>query len=191
MNRHIRESAERVRKEDRLGSARIALVVGGGWSGILASPEAFGYDRVLYFDVVAEFKRKTIASSIDCVPLAEGETLTTLINGTATDEVKKALADQPGVNVRSGLAQVPQIGAIAAKKLVQSDAFRTLITERIIDPLRIIHNGTIGHVQIDVFASTGGGTGGPGASITSHGSAKVLLELLGVTVELQIGRAHV
>ena len=97
--------------------------------------------------------------------LAAGKTLASLFEGLPDNahgkQVREFLKSLPGVDLNTGLAQLPLAGIRAAEMLVATPGFQALLQD-VYSKVKIIHNGTVEAVELDVWSSGCGGTGGPG-----------------------------
>ena len=152
-----------------MGFARIAIVVGGTFSEMLGFSKALAADAILWVDVLSELVKlqDKVPNGVFRLPLGAGHTLASLFeqapNTPHFRKLRDYLQKHAGVDINGGLAQRIFAGLRAAQLLVDSPDFAAML-EKMYSQVLTAHNGTIERVNISLYASTCGGTGGPAGS---------------------------
>lgn len=147
-----------------LGIARIVVLVGGTCAEMARYVKALAADVVLWIDVHNELEKVKAAPGVIRLVLAPGQTLATLFDGLPDNEhtsrICEYLKSRPGVDLNIGLAQAAFAGLRAAELLVATPEFRAVL-QQLYSQILIMHNGTVEKVELELFSSGCGGTGGP------------------------------
>ena len=158
--------------EDRVS---VGLVIGGSFQNLVRFTQAAGCDLVFYVDVPAEIDVVRPGRDVVRITLASGQTIGTLTADKCPEGLKKFLASRPGVSLAVGLGQMRAIGKLVVAALLADPTFERFITTQIFEPLFIKTNSRLEQVDVVVFASTAGGTGGPVAPALAKAIATVFL----------------
>lgn len=146
------------------GVARIAVIVGGTCAEMVRFVRSLGADVVLWVDVLTELEKLTASPEVIRIVLAPGKTLASLFQnlpeGEYSQRVRKLLKSLPGVDLNTGLAQLPLAGIHAAEQLVRTREFQAVLG-KVYSKVKVLHNGTIEKVDLSLFSSLCGGSGGP------------------------------
>lgn len=172
-------SVARSRKPRRAGAhegrVSVGLVIGGSFQNLVRFTQAAGCDLVFYVDVPSEIDLVRPGRDVVRITLASGHTIGTLTADQCPEGLKKFLASRPGVSLAVGLGQMRAIGKLVVAALLADPAFERFITTQIFEPLFIKTNSRLEQVDVTVFASTAGGTGGPVAPALAKAIATVFL----------------
>ncbi len=177
------------------GIARLMLIVGGTFAQIARYPRISNADLVLYLDVHKELRSISLAPSTLHLALARGETLGTLMKGHYSDDseqgkyILKFLQERPAADLDTGLAQFRPAGNVASKKLIDAEAFRRFLQELVFEPLILLHNGSITKVELSVWASAAGGTGGPAGGPVAAAIADLFRDFYDASIDIRYHRA--
>lgn len=143
------------------GRVTIALLCGGGCRGAAVNLDIVGADLGVYFDVPQEIASLSLDRRVIPVPLAEGETVGSLVAKFASDsdfqEVCPILSARSG-DLAQGLGQTPVLGVMAYEDLKLKGQLAQLWQE-VLDKVRELTNGAPERVIILVLGSNSGGTG--------------------------------
>lgn len=146
------------------GIARIVFLIGGTCAEMARYIRSLSADVVVWVDVLSELEKVKAAPGVIRLVLANGQTLDTLFAALPDDaylqRIRKHLKSRPGVDLNTGLAQTRFAGRRAAELMVATPEFRAVL-QSIYEQVLVLHNGTIEKVEIELFSSGCGGTGGP------------------------------
>lgn len=170
------------------GRVGVGLVIGGSFQTLARFTRAAGCDLVLYVDVPSEIDSARPGRDVVRITLASGETIGTLTAGNCSEPLKQFLAHRPGVSLAVGLGQMRAIGKLVVTSLLADPSFERFIVTQIFEPLLIKTNGQLEQVDVTVFASTAGGTGGPVAPALAKAVATVFLRKSDAIVHEQFFR---
>lgn len=178
-------------KTSRSNNARFACVIGGSCLASLSQKEDLRAEIVAVVDVVEEIEQLGLSGKeIVAIPIAEGETLATLIEKGGSPELKSFSAKRPGADLNLGMGQTPAVGDLAAKLLVANERFHSRINAEVYAPLLRSFDGNVRSFQIDIFSGMAGATGaGAGIPIGEATAATFLNQSSGpVTIRhIRIG----
>lgn len=174
------------------GIARIVVLVGGTCAEMARYLKSLAADVVLWVDVLAELEKVNAAPGVIRVVLAAGKTLASLFEGLPdgeyAEQVRRLFESLPGVDMNTGHAQLPAAGIRSADLLVATPEFRAILRD-VYSRVLISHNGTIEEVELDLFASLCGGTGGPAGGPIVKEIAKYYREHHRAVVHVRLNRA--
>jgi len=141
-------------------SVVIALFVGGAWRGAVSNLNIAGADLGIYMDVPREIEGITLDNRVIVVPLAEGETIGSLLDRVpdSVDLKTRKLLNTRAGDLASGLGQTPVLGAMAYEALKRSGRLEPLWQE-VLDKVKQLTNGAPELIILLVLRSDSGGTG--------------------------------
>ena len=171
-----------------LGRARICIIVGGAFQAVARCPAITGADLVLYLDVPVEIDALPDGTGVITIRLAEGHTLRTLAKG-CSEELTRYIDSRPAIDLSVGLGQLPAIGKLAIDKLLADPGFKQFLMTEVFDRLMVLHNGLIELVDLSVYTSTAGATGGPIAPVFCQALVDLFCELSEAVVRISYNRA--
>ena len=172
-----------------LRKGKVVIVVGGTFQNLATYPEAANADVVVYTDVKTELEAARAARGVKAVTLARAESMVSLVQSTnSPDGLKAYVAGHPAASVTNGLGQLRAIGGLAAEKLTRSPAFRRFVVNQIVEPLLLIHNGTLEEIEIVVLSSGAGGTGAGAARRVALAVDKIVVDCTQALVSVEIVR---
>lgn len=174
------------------GIARIVVLVGGTCAEMVRYLNSLAADVVLWVDVLTELEKVKPAPGVIRVVLAAGKTLASLFEdlpgGEYAEQARELFESLPGVDMNTGHAQLPAAGIRSADLLVATPEFRAILRD-VYSRVMISHNGTIEEVELDLFASLCGGTGGPAGGPIVDEIAKYYREHHRAVVHTRFNRA--
>lgn len=174
---------------DRVGSAHVAILVGGAFQSSIETPESLRCDLVIYIDVASEIRAVRAGNQVLLKSVATGETIGTLMLDSECDARLREYCEQhSAVNLADGLAQIRGIGDLVMKMFVETPEFREFARQHVFGPLLIMHNGAIDELTLLLCASGAGATGGPGLRVSGSAIRDLFLEHSDATVQQDVFR---
>ena len=167
----------------------IAVPSGGTFLDLANFRQVVHADAVLVADVVQELGRVQPVRPSLVLPLARGETTSTLLEKAVKyhpefTALQKQLQLLPAVDLQQGLAMLRSLGLAAVQVAAQEHSLLQRFQKELLLPLLKRNNGGIGHVEVGYFNSGGGGTGGPAGRTLAELAAEGFLQRTRATVTL-------